>query len=77
MHVGVAEKILGTDDADLEINALKVKKLFRPALQQAIDSGTTSKKLYAFILMVRNNLHADIEECEGFNSLIRTHGVCP
>ena len=69
---GVAKRILETPEAELEANALKVKKLCSRGLAKAAENGTTNGRLYCIGLMIRNYMHIDTEECEGYNSLIRS-----
>lgn len=55
----------------LEVFARKLRHLFTPDLEEASLRGTTSLALHTFIRCVGAVMHADVQECEGVNSLIK------
>jgi hypothetical protein len=68
--------VLATDDEDLDITSRKIKILCRDELEQAAADGTfqmTSRRwgLYGICRSIRDLLHIDCEENEGYNSLVR------
>ncbi len=54
-----------------EITVAKLLRLFATDIAQAAAHGTTGSGLYGVALALRNCMPTDVEEVEGFNSLIR------
>jgi len=64
--------IIDTADADLEVNAKKLKTLFRDDIVHASREGTCSLKLWTVCRAIASQLKGDTHLNEGYNSIIRT-----
>ncbi len=69
---GLAQNIIDTPLADLEITARKLRLLDPDGLAEAARSGRCSSLLFSVGSMLSLCMNIDVEECEGFNSLIRS-----
>ena len=74
---GLAEIILQTAADDLDITTRKIKVLCAEEIQSAALDGRLlcdfrrPRSLYGIARSIRNYLHIDCEENEGYNSLVR------
>ena len=67
----VAREIL-TGSPKVDTNGRKLQSLFPEALAAASEQGICTMGPWSFIATVRCHLKADVQACEGFNSLIKT-----
>ena len=56
----------------VDTNGRKLHALFPEAIRTASHQGTCAMGLWSLISAVRCHLKADVQACEGFNSLIKT-----
>ena len=68
---GIAQIMLETQNANLEINARKLKVIAYDDLVEAAAHGTTGPFLYAACFAIRVKLKSDTRSNEQYNSLIR------
>jgi hypothetical protein len=77
MYSGIASYILDMPEAELEINARKVRRLCEAELLCASADGTLPREstrnwnVFGIAQMIRTQMHVDCEENEGYNSLVR------
>ena len=55
---GLAQELLNTEDAELEITTRKIKKLFAKDIDRAARDGTIGRELYAVCMPLRMRLKA-------------------
>ena len=67
--MGVARELLTRDGFD--DTAMKLKAWCRGDLEQAALDGTTGQQLHTCVFLIRAHVHADTQENEGANSVIR------
>ena len=68
---GLANLILDKPE-QLDHNTRKLVRLLRPDFEEAAASGTCGPNLWAFAMSLRAYMKADVQNCEGMNSLIRS-----
>ena len=67
---GLAVAVLEQELADLELATRKVRQLFHAELGQAAATGLCEAPLFSVCAALRVHLFADVEQNEGYNSLI-------
>ena len=68
---GLAVAILEQELADLELATRKVRQLFHAELGHAAATGLCEARLFSVCLALRVHLFPDVEQNEGYNSIIR------
>ena len=68
---GLAVAVLEQELADLELATRKVRQLFHAELGQAAATGLCEAPLFSVCMALRVHLFADVEQNEGYNSVIR------
>lgn len=67
----MAKEVLELPSHALEVNTRKLLALCRDDFDEAAERGTTSIKLHSILSLVRANLHSDVQDNEGINSVLR------
>ena len=69
-RVEIATELLQTDDRELEVNALKFRKRFLPALQFMKQTGECTMRVYWLLRSVSMTWKPDVRENERLNKMV-------